>query len=327
MKRLLLILVLIAVAISGCTEKGPSETSKSETGMSVEELKTLSISSAENLSSYSLKSSVAQTLTLNAIGTNATPENATTFMESIETTASVNLSSFQARASGSTMSQVEQPGLPTNTSSTVADVYQLGNSTYVNDGSGNWTHLLDPRSTEEIWGQGNNNQVEVLAETFNQSTAEEAGTETINGEDAYKLQIVTGSVDNDLLYNTAFGIAANLVQYPMLMPSVNGTELNETGKIGKTIWISKNTYLPVKYQSQMSFQMTPEIIGGLDPNTSQMTMFNQSVKMGTVSVSVETTDLYYDFNKPVDVIPPAEALSAMVISPTQIQTQDTLQAS
>ena len=46
MKRLLLVLMLIAVAISGCTEKGPSVADKSAA-----ELKTLSIAAAENLTS------------------------------------------------------------------------------------------------------------------------------------------------------------------------------------------------------------------------------------------------------------------------------------
>jgi hypothetical protein len=163
------------VAISGCTEKGPSGTSNGTT-KSVDELKTLTISSAENLTSYSLNSSVTQTLKLNGGGVNAAPENTTTVTESAQTAASVNLSSFQAEANGATTSQVVQPGFPANTSTALAVVYQLGNSTYVKDESGNWTHLQDPRSTEEIWGQGNNNQVKAMVDTFNQSKAEETGS-------------------------------------------------------------------------------------------------------------------------------------------------------
>lgn len=165
-----------------------------------------------------------------------------------------------------------------------------------------------------------------MAEMFNQSTAEEAGSETVNGEDTYKLKIVTGSADYDNLYDTASGIAAQLTQYPMYMPAINKTELNETGKIEKTIWISKSTDLPVKYQSLTSFQMTPEIIGELDISTSQMKMYNQSRALPPVSVSIETIDLYYDFDKPVEVTLPAEALSANVVRPTQIQPQASPQA-
>jgi outer membrane lipoprotein-sorting protein len=315
MKRLLLVLMLIAVAISGCTEKGPSVADKSAA-----ELKTLSIATAENLTSYSIKSSVTQTLKLNS-GANATSEKLTTVTESAENVAVVNLSSLEAHASGSTKNQMEMPGQPANTSTTSADVYQIGNSTYVNDESGNWTHLVDPRSKQEVWGQDKNNQVKAIAETFNLSTIEDLGSEAINGEDAYKLLIVTGSGDNINLHNAAFSIAAKVTQYPMYLPSVNRTELNATGKIEKTIWISKKSYLPVKYQSLMSFSMKPEIIGAMDPNTGQMKMFNQSIQLGEISVSIETDDLYYDFDKPSDITPPEQALSAPVITPTQIQTQ------
>lgn len=320
MKRLLLVLMLIAVAISGCTEKGPSVVDKSAA-----ELKTLSIAAAENLTSYSIKSSVTQTLKLNS-GANATSEKLTTVTESAENVAIVNLSSLEAHASGSTKNQMEMPDQPANTSTTSADVYQIGNSTYVNDESGNWTHLVDPRSKQEVWGLDKNNQVKAIAETFNLSTTEDLGSEAINGEDAYKLLIVTGSGDNINLHNAAFAVAAKVTQYPMYLPSVNRTELNETGKIEKTIWVSKKSYLPVKYQSLMSFSMTPEIIGAMDLNTGQMKMFNQSILLGKISVSIETDDLYYDFDKPSDITPPEQALSAPVITPSQIQTQATVQA-
>jgi outer membrane lipoprotein-sorting protein len=315
MKRLLLVLVLIVVAFSGCTEKSPSVADKSAA-----ELKTLSVAAAENLTSYSIKSSMTQTLKLDS-GNNATAEKSTTITENAETVAVVNLSSLEAHATGSTQNQMEMTGQPANTSTTSANVYQIGNSTYVNDESGNWTHLADPRSMQEVWGPDRNNQVKAIAATFNLSTTKDLGSEAISGEDAYKLMIVTGSGDQINLQNAAFAIAAKVTQYPMYLPSVNRTELNETGKIEKTIWISKKSYLPVKYQSTMGFTMTPEIIGGLDPSTSQMKMFNQSIRLGEISVSIVTDDQYYDFDKPTDIIVPEQALSAPVITPTQVQMQ------
>lgn len=320
MKRLLLVIMLIAVAFSGCTEKGPDAADKS-----AEELKTLSIAAAENLTAFSIKSSVTQTLKLNT-GTNATSEKLTTFTESVETVTSVNLSSLEAHARGSTKNQVEVPGQPANTSKTSAEVYQMGNTTYVNEEGGNWTHLVDPRSKQEVWGPDKNNQVMTLAKTFNLSTTKDLGSETVNGEDAYKLLIVAGSEDFINLHNAAFAIAAKMTQYPMFLPSVNTTELNETGKIEKTIWISKMSYLPVKYQSVMSFSMTPEIIGALNPNTGQMTMLSQSARLGEISVHIDTSDLYSDFDRPTAITPPKIALSAKAITPTQLQTQVDAQA-
>jgi len=168
---------------------------------------------------------------------------------------------------------------------------------------------------QEVWGENRNNQVKAIAETFNLSVTEDLGSEAINGEDAYKLKIVTGSKDNINLQNAAFAIAAKVTSYPMYLPSVNRSELNETGKIEKTIWISKKSCLPVKYHSTMSFSMTPEIIGAMDLNTSQMKRLNQSIRLGEISVSMETSDLYYDFDKPTDITPPEQALSAPIMTP------------
>jgi len=267
------------------------------------------IKGAENLTSYSIKSSVTQTLKLFDTGANATSEKVTTVMETTETVAVLNLSSLESHASRSTRNQMEMPGQPAKTNTTCVDFYQIGNSTYMKNESGNWTHLVDPRSKQDVWGgMDENNQVKAVAETLNLSTTEDLGSEAINGEDAYKLKMVTGIGDYINLYNTSFAIAAKLTQYPMYLPSVNRTELNETGKMEKTIWISKKSYLPMKYQSLMSFSMTPEIKGAIDPNTGQMKMFNQSIRLGKISVAIDTSDLYYDFNKKVDITPPKEAL-------------------
>ncbi len=321
MKKLLLVLMLlVAVAISGCMDKSPSGNGSSGSEKSVGELKTLAVKSAEDLKSYSLKSSASQTLVLSAVGINDTPENATTVKQSVETLASVNLSGFEASASGSTTNEVTLPGTPANSSTTEANVYQMGNSTYVKGEDGKWTHLLDPRTAEEIWGQGDNNQVRALANTFNASQAEIVGSESVEGMDAYKLKVITGSAESESLYNAAFSIAAQLTQYPMLMPSINRSELNATGSTEKLVWISKENYLPVKYQSRMAFEMTPEIIAGLDPNTGQMKMFNESVRLGKISAVIETSDTYYDFNKQVKITPPAEALQSPAVTPASAAT-------
>lgn len=320
MNRLLMMIILIlaTLAISGCME------SQDMPEKSVEELKALTLSAAENLTSYSLQSTMSRVRTINAIGENATPENSTIIRENTETTAIVSLSDKQAHAMGSTTIQAEQPGLETNSTTTEADLYQMGNSTYIMDEAGNWTHLKDPRTVEEIWGENNNNQILAMAQTFNLSEAEMIGSDTVDGTDAYKLKIITGEATNDTLYMTALSVAANLVSYPMLIPDVNRTELNETGVMEKTIWISKSSYLPLKYQSLMSFKTTPSIIGRLDMNTSQIVMFNESMQMGAIEVSMETSDIYYDIDKPVTITPPSEALVAEIVWPVQVQSGDDL---
>lgn len=314
MKRLLLVLaIIVAVAASGCTEKGPSAGAPS-----AGEIKTKMLKASENLSTFGLTSSVNQTLKLNSVA-NATPEMLTTISDSVETRSSVNLTGFMASASGTTKSLLQVPGQPTNSSSTQADVYQIGNSTYIRDGSGNWTHLKDPRSVAEVWGNDSNNQIKAIAESVNQSQFEVMGSESVSGEESYKLKIIPGSSDYFNLYNTAFEIAAKLVQYPMLVPSINTTEINETLKMEKLVWVSQATYLPVKYENSMSFRMRPVVVGGLDAKTGQMRSLNQSVRLGEVSVSIMSTELYYGFNKPVAITPPEEALRTPPIVPAPIQ--------
>ena len=117
MRRLLLILMLAALAISGCTEKGPSAPDRS-----VEELKNLSAPSAENLSSFAVESLASQAIELNSVS-NASEEKTTTITESMETGSSVNLSGMMAHVSGSTENKLEVEGQPENSSKIGAEVY------------------------------------------------------------------------------------------------------------------------------------------------------------------------------------------------------------
>ena len=39
----------------------------------------------------------------------------------------------------------------------------------------------------------------------------------------------------------------------------------------------------------------------MDYETGKMKLFNKSVQLGEVSVDLESIDLYYDFNKSVDI--------------------------
>jgi hypothetical protein len=110
-----------------------------------------------------------------------------------------------------------------------------------------------------------------------------------------------------------------LAQYPLFMPSINSTELNESSKMENLVWISKETYLPKMFQSSMSFKITPVIVGGMDRNTGEMKRFNQTTWLGEVSVNIETIDLYYGFNKPVEITPPEVALKTVPIIPGQMQ--------
>jgi hypothetical protein len=313
MKRWLILPVLLALALSGCVSQGPN----------VEEIKTLAIKSANNLSSYSLQSSVNQSLTVTDLGANGTAANITHIIESYDTAASVDLAAYKIHVLGSTKSQVRVPGMPSNITSSEVAVYQIGNSTYIKEDDGSWTHLQDPSPVEVIWGAGTNNQVKALANSLNQSSLEIVGSENIDGQDCYKISIKTGANELYDIYNLAFSVAIKLVQYPPLVPSLNSTELNESAKIEKLVWVSKDNYLIRKYQNLMSFKMTPVLIGSLDPATGQMQRFNQSIRLGETDVSIQTVDRFFDFNQPVQIVPPEEALKAPSLSSSSMPTAAT----
>jgi hypothetical protein len=308
MKKLLLLFVLIALAVSGCMEKGPSIKEQS-----AEEIKDLAVNSSENISTYRLTGFANQTLKLKAAVSNATQGETTTILERIKTVTSVNLTDMKAEAVASTEEVIELPGKAANVSSSQATAYLIGNYTYI-DENGKWTHLKDTREANEIWGNGNNSQVSLLAKKIQQSQVEIVGSEVIDGEDTYKLKIQAGSGDYNNLYSAALGIAAKLAKYPLFIAAIDSTEVNRTSQMSMLVWISKDTYLPKKYQSNVSFNMTPMIVGSTDPKTGQIMQFNQSVLLGEVSVDLETTNLYYDFDKPIEIslpsYPPTEVTSS-----------------
>jgi outer membrane lipoprotein-sorting protein len=322
MKRIFLILMIaVALAVSGCTEKGPSGNAPS-----VGDLEAKVLSAANNLSTYSLTSSVNETLKLKANGKNATSEMFLTISNGVEANLSMNLTSLMAKASVTTSNSTEVTGSPAIGSSSEIEVYQIDNSTYMMDESGKWTHLKDPRPAEAIWANGSNNQVLNLAYGLNSSQIEVVGSEKIDGEDTYKLKIIPVAGDYSIRDNIALeeaGKAADILTRPpeniIPIPTVNGTELNETGKMEKLVWISQKTYLPVKYQSSMSFNMKPQIVGFIDLKGNQTVEFNQSVNLGEMSVNMVTADQYSGFNLPLLITPPEEALKAAPIFPSPIQ--------
>jgi hypothetical protein len=321
MARRLSILVLMVAAISGCMEKGPGDAGPGGAQMSVDELKNLSIQSADDLSSYRLKSSVVQTTQFDAFRINVTPEfhglqgrimqivwNPTIIKESTDTEALVNLSGHQARSHSSTTRAVQQAGRSEERSTGSRDLYLMGNSTYVRLNEGNWSHFTSLSSAETIWGQGRNSHVKILAEDINRSGVEIMGSERVDGVESYKLNISAGSSDYEEIYSMAASSANWLLRYPELMPFVDRAAIKKTAEIEKLVWISKDSYLPVKYQRRMSFRMTPEAVGNLDAETGKMRLFNKSVQLGEVSVELKSVDRYYEFNKSVEINLPKGAL-------------------
>jgi hypothetical protein len=311
-------------ALSGCMEKGPEGAGEKGTEISVNDLKALSIQSVDDLSSYRLKKTTTENTLIDAFRIDVSPRlhglgdrflqiewKARKTEESTETSADMDLSSHRTRAQSTTTRTMQLEGQSEETNAVHTDVYQIENSTYVKRDDEGWTAIISPISADAFWGTGSNNYVKIMAGAINSSQAEIIGSERIDGIDTYKLKILITESDHENLYTAAQGLALQLTQYPTFMPSINRTEFNETVVMEKLVWISKESYLPVKYHSLMRFKMTPYVIGSLDSNTSLMRMFNQSVQLGNVSVVSEITEIYYHFNETMKISPPREALDAL----------------
>lgn len=322
--RLLPILLLVAVAISGCMEKGPGGPDERETEISVSDLKALSIQSADGLSSYRLKTTTTENTWIDPFRINVSPRvhgqgssslqivwKARETEEIAEIGTDMDLSGQRISVRSIATSTVKAEGRPEETQTVQTDIYQIGNSTYLKIDEGNWTGIISPLPSESLWDQERDNHILSVAEAINSFQAEFIGLEKIDGTETYKLEILATDSDYENLYTVAHGLADQLTQYPKFMPSINRTEFNESVMMEKQIWICKESYLPVKYRSKMGFKVAPYIIGALDPDTSLMRMFNQSVRLGEVSVASETTEIYYDFNRSMEINPPREALQAL----------------
>lgn len=328
--RLLLALLLFSVAISGCMEKGPGGPEERGTEISVSDLKALSVQSADGLSSYRLKTTTAENTIIDPFQIDVSPrvhgQGSSSLQivwkgreteEIAEIGTDMDLSGQRAGIRSTVTSTVKAEGQPEETKTVQTDIYQIGNSTYLKADEGKLTGIISPLPSESLWGQEINNQILNMAEAINSSQVEVIGSEKIDGTETYKLEILATDSDYENLYTAAYGLANQLTQYPQFMPSINRSEFDGSVVMEKQLWINKESYLPVKYQSKMGFKISPCIIGALDPDTSLMRMFNQSVRLGEVSVVSETTEIYYDFNRSMEINPPREALQTLAGSQMQ----------
>lgn len=314
---------LAFVAFSGCLENSPEGAGRNGPGMedmSIVDLKAQSVRSADDLNSYSLKSSVAENVKIGAVSVNLTPKhhgmskrilqvsrNASERKESTETVAQLNLSGYQASSRSTTVKMYREGQGAEQSRTGHTEIYQAGNSTHIRQDNGSWINIIAPVSIEAFWSRDSSNPAKGLAEMVNRSQAEIVGIESLDGTDAFKLKIVSEGSEYSDLYYEAIVLANEMAGYPAVMPSINRTEFDETAVIDKTAWISKETNLPLKYQTRVGFKVTAYIIGVLDAETRLMKMLNQSVPLGEISVEFETSEVYYDFNRSIQVDLPEEA--------------------
>jgi len=73
----------------------------------------------------------------------------------------------------------------------------------------------------------------------------------------------------------------------------------------------------------LNISAIPDIIGLSDKSSGQTILFNQSIKqfIKPIKISIDYTFIehYYDFNRPMNIVPPKEALNATPMEPDTTQ--------
>lgn len=308
MKKLLLTLAIITIALSGCIE--------SEKAPSSADIKTMMIHSASNLTAYSFEISDNQSESVKDLVKNniTNSYNVSTRLVKTDVTASVDLAGHSAKADVSTTTAITSPNGVPNIMRSEGVEYNIGNTTYTMRDSGNWTQLKDPSSEETLWAEGRYNLIKSRADAINRSTLEVAGSESVDGKDCYKLVL---SLDNQTYTGTMYNMLTSVL-FPFV-PEVNQIDLAKSGKIETLVWVEKDTKLLKKYQYSLSLKIVPNITGVFDLAKGGAQNFNQSIRPVEVTMNTLSIERYYDYNKPSDIVVPKEALNTTPIVPSPIQ--------
>jgi len=280
-KLLLLALALVVVAFSGCMENGPGESAPNAT-----ELKTMAIDSAKNLNSYNFDLESIQ----NIVITNRSASTANTTNVAITAAGhgSVNLTG-RAMNVVSTMNVISDSAQ--NATPVQTETYFI-NDTIYSMVDNNWTRLQVPEAGL-LWEQ--QNMVLQQSELLNASTITVAGSETVNGQDCWKVTVVPD-------INVYAAILSQQMGSSLPLAYMNLTELYQSGTVEWTSWITKNAHLLTKNDIRMAFAITPETMG-LSPATGDFQM----------KVNLQSVMNFRDFNQPIHVVLPAGASSAQTL--------------
>ena len=273
MKKLLLLLALVAVAFSGCVEETPS----------AEELKAMMIESVGKVETAAFAVDADQKIKL---------------VNLQETNRSLRTINFETRSEGEGVMNVSARRLKmamTTTTSTdelgevVSEMEMyMENDTIYTKIDGNWTRM--PGMPPEMWDQ--QNQVKTQAELLNASEIEFIGSEKVGGIAAYKVRVVPDMETFTLILSQQVG---SLPIYAM-----NLTDIFEESEMEWTTWISKDSALPLKSDVSLDMTITSDMMnlpGGESPEIE-------------MEVESESTVTYSRYNEPIVIEVPEEALAA-----------------
>jgi len=176
--------------------------------------------------------------------------------------------------------------------------YLLNDTTYQKVGE-NWIRMTVP---EPGYGLDKANQASHLIEIIDRSDIVFEKSEKVGGVNTYRFKLIP---DDDTTYGIMVGQISSVD--PRLLLMINLTELFEGGReMEWTIWIAKETYLPMKSEIRTTYTATSDTLNLPEGSAENL------------KIQFETREArhFYNYGKPLKIELPEEAIDAQFLFPT-----------
>ncbi len=259
MKKNLLILVLIVVALSGCVDKE----------LDSKDLKTLMSNSGKNLDSYRFATETVQEIK----SMDNSTEASTLVIKSLDkgavnlTAQNMSISTSKSASSG-----------PESLQSTQQEVYVIRDIAKVKL-DGNWSQAA-LQDAEYFWAL--QNVAEKQEMLLNSSQLVLSGSETIEGLDCIRIEVIP---DRKAYESVLFEQLGSMLP----LAYMNLTKLYKSSTVNWTLWVSKDDGLPRKENVNMVFSVTSEM----------MQLPDNQIKDFMLKIDLNTTTLYMGYYQPL----------------------------
>ena len=259
MKNLLLTLVLIVVALSGCVDKEPD----------TKDLKTSMTNYGKNLDSYRFVTETVQEIKSMENST----EVSTLRIKSLDEGA-VNLTAQNMSISTSKSASSGSEALP----SMQQEVYVIRDMAKVKLDD-NWSQAV-LQDAKYFWAL--QNVAEKQDMLLNSSQLVLSGSEMIEGQDCSRIEVIPDRKAYESVLFEQLGSVLPLAY-------MNLTKLYKSSTVNWTLWVSKDDGLPRMENVRMAFSMTPEM----------MELPDDQIKDFLMKIDLNTTTQYMDYNQPL----------------------------
>ena len=194
-----------------------------------------------------------------------------------------------------------EKGDEVNSTAIALEEYLLNDTMYIKM-DGNWTVMKLP-AVAAAWSQ--QNTMEQQVNMFKQSDLTLMGSETVAGQDCYK---VRAKID---MSTYASQLSGNTASY-LPMASTNDTDLFRNVTLNVYYWITKDTHHLKKTDVLQVFTLDPQSLGlpAKGPERQEMRIIS------------ETSMLFEGFNESVSIVLPPEARKAQPSPPGSVASNE-----